>query len=94
MIFVFVAAFERIGLDGISAPLSAFLNDVTTVYLPRLVGAGVLLLIAWLVASALKFLVQKAVSLTKLDERLSKYGALEEGEKVAFGETLAPPFSG
>ena len=89
MIFVFVAAFEQIGLEGISAPLSAFLNDVTTVYLPRLVGAGVLLLVAWLIASALKFLVQKAVSLTKLDERMSKYGALEEGERVAFGESLA-----
>ena len=89
MIFVFVAVFEKIGLAGISAPLSAFLNDVTTVYLPRLVGAGVLLLVAWLVATALKFLVQKAVSLTKLDERMSKYGALEEGEKVAFGDSLA-----
>jgi len=89
MIFVFVAFFERIGLTGIAAPLSAFLNNVTTSYLPSLVGAGLLLLIAWLVATALKFLVQKAVSLTKLDERLSKYGALEEGEKVTFSESLA-----
>jgi len=89
MIFVFVAFFERIGLAGIAAPLSAFLHNVTTEYLPSLVGAGILLLIAWLVATALKFLVQKAVSLTKLDERLSKYGALEEGEKVTFGQSLA-----
>jgi small-conductance mechanosensitive channel len=89
MIFVLVAALERIGLSGISAPLSAFLNDVTTVYLPRLGAAAVLLGIAWLVATALKFLVQKAVSLTKFDERLSKYGALEEGEQVAFGTSLA-----
>ncbi len=89
MIFVLVAFFERIGLAGIAAPLSAFLNNVTTDYLPSLVGAGILLLVAWLVATALKFLVQKAVSLTKLDERLSKYGALEEGEKVTFGQSLA-----
>jgi small-conductance mechanosensitive channel len=89
MIFVLVAVFERIGLSGISAPLSAFLNNVTTEYLPSLGGAAILLAIAWLVATALKFLVQKAISLTKLDERLSKYGALEEGEQVAFGESLA-----
>ena len=89
MIFVFVAFFERIGLLGIAAPLAAFLNNVTTDYLPSLVGAGLLLLIAWLIATALRFLVQKAVSLTKLDERLSKYGALEEGEKVTFGEALS-----
>jgi len=89
MIFVFVAFFERIGLPGIAAPLSAFLNNVTTDYLPSLVGAGILLLVAWLVATALRFLVKKAVSLSKLDERLSKYGALEEGERVTFGESLA-----
>ena len=89
MIFVFVAFFERIGLTGIAAPLSAFLTNVTTNYLPSLVGAGLLLLVAWLVATVLRFLVNKAVSLTKLDERLSKYGALEEGERVTFGESLA-----
>ena len=89
MIFVFVAFFERLGLERIAAPLSAFLNNVTTNYLPSLAGAGILLLIAWLVAMALRFLVKKAVSLTKLDERMSKYGALEEGEKVTFGESLA-----
>jgi hypothetical protein len=89
MIFVFVAFFERIGLAGIAAPLSAFLNNVTTDYLPSLVGAGILLVVAWLIATALRFLVKKAVSLTKLDERLSKYGALEEGERVTFGESLA-----
>jgi len=88
-IFVFVAFFERIGLAMIAGPLSAFLNDVTTEYLPRVIGAGMLLFIAWLVATALRFLVKKAVSLTKLDERLSEYGALEEGEKVTFGEILA-----
>jgi len=89
MIFVFVAFFDRIGLAMIAGPLSAFLNNVTTEYLPRLVGAGVLLLLAWLVATVLRFLVKKAVSLTKLDDRLSQYGALEEGEKVTFGEVLA-----
>jgi len=89
MIFVFVAFFDRIGLAMIAGPLSAFLNNVTTEYLPRLFGAGMLLLVAWLVATVLRFLVKKAVSLTKLDERLSQYGALEEGEKVTFGEVLA-----
>jgi len=89
MIFVFVAFFDRIGLAMIAGPLSAFLNNVTTEYLPRLAAAGVLLLVAWLVATVLRFLVKKAVSMTKLDDRLSQYGALEEGEKVTFGEVLA-----
>jgi hypothetical protein len=34
-------------------------------------------------------LVKKGLSLTKLDERMSEHGALEEGEKVTFSESLA-----
>jgi hypothetical protein len=89
MIFVLVAFFDRLGLAGISEPLAGFLESLTTVYLPRLVAAGVLLIIAWLVATVLRILVRKGADLLKLDERLNKYGALEEGEQVSIGESLA-----
>ncbi len=89
MLFVLVAFFTRLNLVGLAAPLGSFLDRLTTVYLPALFGAGVILFVAWLVASAMRFLVQKGVSLTKLDERLSKYAALEEDEQVSFGENLA-----
>ena len=89
MLFVFVAFFERLNLTGIAAPLTAFLEQLTSEYLPRLFAAGVTLFVAWLVASALRYLVKKAVSLTKLDERLSKHAALEDEEQVSFGENLA-----
>ncbi|MFN2216230.1 MAG: mechanosensitive ion channel [Anaerolineales bacterium] len=89
MIFVFVAFFEQIGMDIIAGPLTAFLNNITTNYLPSLIAAGFLFFIAWLVATVSRFLVKKAVSVTKLDERLSKHGALENDEKVVFGKVLA-----
>jgi hypothetical protein len=89
MLFVLVAFFDRLNLTGLAAPLGAFLTQLTTLYLPALISAGVILFVAWLVASALRFLVKKGVSLTKLDERLSKHAALEEGEQVSFGENLA-----
>jgi len=89
MLFVLVAFFERLNLSGIAAPLTAFLEQLTSQYLPRLFAAGVTLFVAWLVASALRYLVKKAVSLTKLDERLSKHAALEDDEQVSFGENLA-----
>jgi hypothetical protein len=84
-----VAFFDRLNLTGLAAPLTAFLVELSTVYLPALFSAGVILFVAWLAASALRFLVKKGVSLTKLDERLSKHAALEEGEQVSFGENLA-----
>ncbi|MDX1417217.1 MAG: mechanosensitive ion channel [Candidatus Promineifilaceae bacterium] len=89
MLFVIVAALEQVNITGISEPLSAFLNSLTTVYLPRLFGAGVLLLVAWLVATALRFLVRKGLGLLNFDKRMSRYGAIEEGEQVTFVEPLA-----
>ena len=89
MIFVFVAFFEQVGLETIAGPLSALLNSFTTDYLPGFISAAILLFIAWVIAKLLRFLVQKAVSLTKFDERLSEYGALEDDEKVVFGKALA-----
>ena len=52
-------------------------------------AAGILLFIAWLVAMALRFLVEKGGSLFKVDERLSKYAALKEEEQVTFTSSLA-----
>jgi small-conductance mechanosensitive channel len=88
MIFVFVAFFDQIGLNIVAGPLTTILDNVANLYIPSLVSAGILLFITWLVAVVLRFLVRKAVSITKLDERLSKYGALKEDEKVTFGEVL------
>ena len=63
MLFVLVAFFDRLNLTGIAEPLSLFLQRLTAEFLPRLIGAGVLLFIAWLVATALRFLVRKGGSL-------------------------------
>ncbi len=88
MLFVLVAFFERLNLTGLASPIESFLTNFTTDYLPRLVGAGVLLFVAWLVAVALRFLVIKGGALFKIDERLTKYAALKEDEQVSFTETL------
>jgi hypothetical protein len=89
MLFVFVAFFQRLGLTGLARPLDALLQRVTTEFLPNLVGALLLLLVAWLLATALKYLVSRGAELLKIDERLGKYGALEEGEEVSVAQSLA-----
>ena len=89
MLFVLVAFFDRLNLTGIATPLSLFLQRLTSEFLPRLIGAGVLLFIAWLVATALRFLVRKGGAIFKVDERLSNYAALKDEEQVTFTESLA-----
>ena len=88
MLFVFVAALDRLGLSGISAPISSFLNQLTSDYLPRLGGAVILLLVAWVVATLLRFLVQKGFAMAKFDEKVAEFSGEEEAE-VSFGESLA-----
>lgn len=88
MLFVFVATFERVGLYGISAPISAFLGRLTSEYLPSLGGAALLLFVAWIIATLLRFLVRKGIAIAKLDEKLAEYS--EEGEvKTSLGESLS-----
>ena len=72
MLFVFVAFFDRLGLAGIATPISGFLDRLTTEFLPRIIAGGVLIIIAWLVASALKLMVSKGASLLKIYQRLGK----------------------
>ena len=89
MLFVFVATFERIGLYGISTPISAFLGRLTSEYLPSLGGAALLLFVAWVVATLLRFIVRKGIALAKLDEKLAKYSEEGEEPKTSLGESLS-----
>lgn len=90
-LFLYVLAlfFQRLGLAAVAGPLTGFLENLTAEYLPRLAAAAILLIVAWLVATVLRILVRKGAELLKLDQRMNKYGALEEGEQVSIGESLA-----
>lgn len=88
MLFVLVEFFGRLNLTGLAGPIQSFLDRFTTEFLPSLLYASGLLLLAWGVAVALRFLVVRGGAVVKLDERLSKYAALKEEERVSFTDTL------
>jgi len=64
------------GLQGnvVQSPLQALLAE----WVGKIVSVGISLLVAWIIATALKFLVIRVLNITKLDERL--------GETVADGK--------
>ncbi len=78
LILVFVAFFQALGLTLATQPLNDMLSQVFE-FIPRLIGAILLLLVAWLVASGMKLLVTRAVRASNLEDRL--------GEKKAAGAT-------
>lgn len=87
MLFVLIAFFATIKLTVVTEPLNALIQPVVA-YLPKLVGAGVLVLVAWVLATVLKKVIGGALKATKLDEKLG--GATGEGQKpMALSNTFA-----
>jgi hypothetical protein len=69
MIFVLIAFFQALGLTLVTDPLSRLVGQLLE-YLPQLFGAGILLLIAWIVASIVRLFITKVMGAAKLDERV------------------------
>jgi hypothetical protein len=87
MLFVLIAFFQTLGLTIITEPLNRLLVQVFQ-YAPRLLGAGLLLLIAWIVASALRLVISRVLTAAKIDERLGGEAGLEEEKRVPLAQTL------
>jgi hypothetical protein len=86
MLFVLIAFFQALGLTIITQPLNQLLVQVFQ-YAPQLLGAGLLLLLAWIIASALRLLITRVLTAAKLDERLGSEAGVEE-ERVPLTKSL------
>jgi hypothetical protein len=77
-----------LGLTIVTDPLNKLLSKVFE-FTPRIIGAGLLLLIAWVVASVLKILITKGLGAAKIDERLGSQAQIEGKERLPITESLA-----
>ncbi len=79
MLLVLVAFLQALGLTLTTEPLNQLLNQVFQ-FVPKLVGAALLLVVAWLVASLVRFVVTRGLGAARIDERLgARAGVAEEG---------------
>jgi hypothetical protein len=76
-----LAFFQALGFTPVTVPIQNALAMLIG-FLPRLLAAGALLLLAWLVASFLRVVVRRGLQALKVDERLSRraVGGLRAGE--------------
>jgi hypothetical protein len=86
LLFVLVGFLQIVKLPAVAEPLNAMLTQITLAA-PKLLGALVIVLIAWLAAVIVKSVVLRAVRLTKLEERLSNQAQVQPKASVA--EALA-----
>ncbi|MFG6119885.1 mechanosensitive ion channel [Thalassobacillus sp. B23F22_16] len=77
LIFVFVIFFNILNLDIIAAPLSDMLSTLFAA-IPNILKAALILLVAWLVAKALSWLVIKAGEKFDLGHKMERFGLAED----------------
>jgi hypothetical protein len=68
MVLVLVAFFQALGLTLPTEPLNRLLNQIFA-FAPQLIAAGVLLLVAWIVASLLRVVLLRVLTAARLDQR-------------------------
>ena len=88
MLFVLIAFFQSLGLTQVSEPLNRFMEQIFS-YIPQLVGAVLLLFVAWVIASIMKFVVARGLALAKVDERLGNVSGEKIDEKVSLVKTIS-----
>lgn len=87
MIFVFVAFFQILGMTALTEPLNGMLNQIF-VYLPKLVSAGVLLLLAWIAGSLLRRVVTGVLSRVNIERRLAEPAGIEPTTESVLPQTI------
>ncbi|GJL50618.1 MAG: hypothetical protein NPIRA01_18450 [Nitrospirales bacterium] len=70
LLLVLMAFFNALKLETVSGPLQGLVGQVFE-FIPKLVAGGVLLLVAWVLATIVQTLVSKALGATTLDEKLA-----------------------
>lgn len=84
-LFVIIAVLNALNLGAVSEPLNSLLDQITR-FIPKIIGAGILLGVAWVLATLAKTLVGRALSAFKVDEKLEQ--ATGDGTDFSLGETL------
>lgn len=90
VIFLFgvVSFLTKLNLDAVSGPLQALLTQASQ-FIPRLIGAAAQLVLAWVIASLVRFLITQIFERTKLDERISQQADLEDSDQLSLSKSLS-----
>src|SRR5512139_3287661 len=77
LLFAVIAALEALGLTIVTQPLNALLNAIFA-YIPSLIAGGVVVFIAWLLATILRAITRGFLQATKMDKRVGDAADLKE----------------
>lgn len=87
MLFVLIAFFQTLQLTAVAGPLSALLNQLLAAA-PQIIGALLILLVAWVIATVVKMLISRVLRMSKFEERVSDQADVD-ADKVNVSDSLA-----
>jgi hypothetical protein len=88
MLFVLVGVFHALGLTVIIEPLNSLLNELF-VFAPKILAAGIILVLALLLATGVKKLLAGVLNAFDLDRRLLNSSGSEESQDQTIALSLA-----
>src|SRR5512137_80376 len=77
LLFAVIAALQALGLTIVTQPLNALLNAIFA-YIPSLIAGGVVIFVAWLVATILRAIVRGFLEATKMDKKVGDAAAVKD----------------
>jgi hypothetical protein len=86
MVFVLIAFFEALGLTLPAEPLNRLLNQIFQ-FAPQLLGAALLLLIAWVLANFLRAVILRVLRAMRIDQRIVEQAG--GTAQVSLAQTIA-----
>lgn len=89
MVLVFIVAFEAVNLGAVSGSLGVFTDRILG-FIPNLIGAALLALVAFIVATVLRMLTRKALEAANVDQRIREAGESDVDVDVESSTTSAP----
>lgn len=88
LLLVVTAFLEQLGLVRVAEPLTEFVRVIVS-YIPSIIAAGLLLLVAWIIATILRVILRGAFKALKLDERIAKQTEVDAAEAPSVGNGVA-----
>ncbi|PAX57183.1 mechanosensitive ion channel [Brunnivagina elsteri] len=70
LLLTVVTVLNNLGLEVASQPLNSFLNQIGA-FLPKLLGVGILLGVAWVIATLVRLVTVRGLNALNIDERLN-----------------------
>ncbi len=87
LLFVLVAFLTTLGLTVVTEPLNRLLEQILD-FGPRVGGAGVLLVAAWIIGTVLRLAVTRILQASNFEERLGSAAALDSERSISISKTL------